>query len=151
MLNIYYIIYIPGLFKIINRCIKKDGGINLKGYIVNIEEKTLENEYFREVLFTSVHSQLVVMALAPGEEIGMEVHPEHDQFIRFESGQGLVIMDGEESAVSDGFAVVIPAGTMHNVINTSTEVMKLYTIYSPPEHPEGTIHKTKADALEAHH
>lgn len=122
----------------------------MKGYVVNIEEKTAQNEYFRQVLFTATHSQLVVMALQPGEEIGMEVHPEHDQFIRFEKGAGKVIMDGEESVVSDGYAVVIPAGTQHNVINTSPEVMKLYTIYTPPEHKDGTIHKTKQEAMAAH-
>lgn len=119
----------------------------MKGYVANIEEKTAQNEYFRQVLFTATHSQLVVMALAPGEEIGMEVHPDHDQFIRFEKGAGKVIMDGEESAVSDGYAVVIPAGTQHNVINTSAEVMKLYTIYTPPEHKDGTVHKTKQEAM----
>lgn len=123
----------------------------MKGYVGNIEEKTKQNEYFREVLFTAGKSQLVVMALQPGEEIGMEVHPEHDQFFRFESGSGKVIMDGEEFMVLDGFAVVIPAGVNHNVVNTSSVVMKLYTIYSPPEHKDGTVHKTKAEALAAHH
>lgn len=123
----------------------------MKGYVGNIEEKTQANEYFRQVLFTTSKSQLVVMALQPGEEIGMEVHPEHDQFIRFETGVGKVILDGEESVVSDGFAVVIPAGTEHNVINTSQEVMKLYTIYTPPEHKDGTIHKTKQEAIAEHH
>jgi mannose-6-phosphate isomerase-like protein (cupin superfamily) len=122
----------------------------MKGYIVNIEEKTQTNDYFRQVLFTTDKSQLVVMALQPGEEIGMEVHPEHDQFIRFEKGSGKMIMDGKESVVSDGFAVVIPAGTEHNVINTSSEVMKLYTIYTPPEHQDGTVHKTKQEAIERH-
>lgn len=123
----------------------------MKGYVTNIEEKTQANEYFRQVLFTTDRSQLVVMALRPGEEIGMEVHPEHDQFIRFEKGSGKVIMDGEESIVSDGYAVVIPAGTEHNVVNTSQEAMKLYTIYTPPEHKDGTIHKTKQEAMAAHH
>lgn len=123
----------------------------MKGYVTNIEERTQANEYFRQVLFTTGRSQLVVMALQPGEEIGMEVHPEHDQFIRFEKGSGKVIMDGEESIISDGYAVVIPAGTEHNVINTSQEVMKLYTIYTPPEHKDGTIHKTKQEAMTAHH
>lgn len=122
----------------------------MKGYVTNIEEKTAENGYFRQVLFTASHSQLVVMALLPGEEIGMEVHSEHDQFIRFESGSGEVTLDGEKSLVSDGFAVVIPAGTGHNVVNTSAEMMKLYTIYSPAEHKDGTVHRTKAEA-EAHH
>ncbi|MEK7611130.1 MAG: cupin domain-containing protein [Patescibacteria group bacterium] len=122
----------------------------MKGYVGNIEEKTLGNDYFREVLFTAPHSQLVVMALQPGEEIGMETHPEHDQFFRFESGHGEVVLDGEKSLVSNGFAVVIPAGTEHNVVNTGSEVMKLYTIYSPAEHKDGTVHRTMTEALAAH-
>ena len=122
----------------------------MKGYVVNIEEKTQQNEYFRQVLFTATKSQLVVMALPSGEEIGMEVHAEHDQFIRFESGNGKAVLDGEEYEVGDGYAVIIPAGTMHNVINTSDIVMKLYTIYSPAEHKDGTVHKTKAEAVAAH-
>jgi mannose-6-phosphate isomerase-like protein (cupin superfamily) len=121
---------------------------NMTGFIINIEEKSLQNGYFREVLFTTDKSQLVVMALKPGEEIGMEVHPEHDQFIRIESGKGKAIMNGEEHEISDGSAVVIPAGTQHNIINTSEVVMKLYTIYTPPEHKPGTIHKTKEEAKE---
>lgn len=120
----------------------------MTGYVINIEKKTLKNDYFREVLFTTEKSQLVVMALKPGEEIGMEVHPEHDQFIRIESGKGKAIMNGEEHEVMDGSAVVIPAGAQHNIINTSQEVMKLYTIYTPPEHKPGTIHKTKDEAKE---
>jgi len=123
----------------------------MTGFAINLEEKTQGNEFFREVLYTAPHSQLVVMALTPGEEIGMEVHAEHDQFIRFESGAGQVIMNGEISEVSDGWAVVIPAGAEHNVINTSGEMMKLYTVYTPAEHAPGTIHKTKAEALAAHH
>jgi len=122
----------------------------LKGFVANIEEKTLANTYFREVLYTGVHAQLVVMSLKPGEEIGMEVHPQVDQFFRFEKGQGKVIIDGEESEVKDGFSVIVPAGSQHNVINTSqTDDLKLYTVYSPPNHPDGTIHKTKADAMAA--
>jgi mannose-6-phosphate isomerase-like protein (cupin superfamily) len=120
----------------------------MTGYITNIEKKTLENNYFREVLFTTNKSQLVVMSLKPGEEIGMEVHPEHDQFIKIELGSGKTIMNGEENEISDGYAVVIPAGTQHNIINTSEVVMKLYTIYTPPEHKQGTIHKTKEEAVE---
>ncbi len=119
----------------------------MTGYVINIEKKTLENNYFREVLFTTDKSQLVVMALKPGEEIGMEIHPEHDQFIRIESGTGKVIMNGEEHELADGSAIVIPAGTQHNIINTSAIVMKLYTIYTPPEHKSGTVHKTKEEAL----
>ena len=120
----------------------------MTGYVINIEEKTLENNYFREVLFTTDKSQLVVMALKPGEEIGMEVHPEHDQFIRIEAGTGKAIMNGEEHEIFDGSAIVIPAGTQHNIINKSEIVMKLYTIYTPPEHKQGTIHKTKEKAKE---
>jgi len=115
----------------------------MTGYVINIEEKTLENNYFREVLFTTDKSQLVVMALKPGEEIGMEVHLEHDQFIRIESGKGKAVMNGEEHDISDGSAIVIPAGAQHNIINTSEVIMKLYTIYTPPEHKPGTIHQTK--------
>ncbi|MCJ7805410.1 cupin domain-containing protein [Patescibacteria group bacterium] len=119
----------------------------MTGYVGKIEELTLNNAYFRQILFTAPHSQLVLMSLKPGEEIGSEVHPNVDQFFRFEKGQGKVVLNGEESAVSDGYAVVVPAGTEHNVVNTSqTEELKLYTIYSPPNHPDGTIHKTKEEA-----
>ena len=119
------------------------------GYIDNIETKTLENPYFRQVLFTAPHSQLVVMTLQVGEEIGQETHADRDQFIRVETGQGEAILDGERHALSDGSAVVIPAGTEHNVVNTSaSEPLRLYTIYSPPEHPDGTINRTKQEALE---
>ncbi len=122
-------------------------------YITNIEEATLKNENFRKVLYTAPHSQLVVMSLRPGEEIGMEVHGDVDQFIRFEEGQGKVVLDGEETAVKADDAVVISAGTEHNVVNTSTsEKLRLYTIYTPPEHEDGTIHETKAEAdLAEHH
>ena len=125
----------------------------MKGYVVNIEEKTQNNNYFREVLFTTDKSQLVVMALQIGEEIGVEVHAEHDQFIRVESGVGKAIMDGVESDLADGSAVVIPAGVEHNIINTGETVMKLYTVYTPPEHADKTVHQTKAeaDAAEAEH
>jgi len=117
------------------------------GYLTNIEKKTLENTCFREVLFTGPHAQLVVMALRPGEDIGLEVHADVDQFIRVEAGHGTAVLDGKELALEDGSAVVIPAGTKHNVINTSAnETLKLYTIYSPPEHPDGTVHRTRAEA-----
>ncbi len=123
----------------------------MTGYITNIEEETLNNENFRKVLHTAENSQLVVMSLLPDEEIGSEVH-DLDQFIRIEAGEALVILDGDESRVKDDWAVVIPAGTLHNVINrSSTEKLKLYTIYSPPEHPAGTIHNTKAEADAAEH
>lgn len=127
-----------------------EGGEIMAGYKGKIEELTLNNSYFRQVLFTAPHSQLVLMALAPNEEIGMEVHPENDQFFRFESGEGKVIVAGEEHSVTDGDALVVPAGTEHNVINTSADKgLKLYTIYSPAHHPDGTVHKTKAEALAA--
>lgn len=118
----------------------------MNGYAENIEKLTLENENYRQVLFTGPQSQLVIMALLPGQEIGMEVHDEHDQFIRVEAGEGKAILDGEEVALEDGVAVVIPAGCEHNVVNTSeTEKMKLYTIYSPPEHPDGTLQAEKPE------
>jgi mannose-6-phosphate isomerase-like protein (cupin superfamily) len=124
----------------------------MKGYADNIEEKTRENGFFRQVIFTGKNCQLVLMSLKPGEEIGMEVHDKVDQFFRFETGQGKVIIDGEEHKVGDGSAVIVPQGSMHNVVNTSeTEELKLYTIYSPPNHPDGTVHKTKAEADAAEH
>ena len=117
----------------------------MSGFLINIERATLENDNFRRVLNTSKHSQLVVMSLLPGEEIGAEVH-NLDQFIRIESGRGKVILGGKEHNVEDDWAIVIPAGVEHNVVNTSSsEMMKLYSIYSPPEHPDGTVHPTKAD------
>jgi len=119
----------------------------MKGFVKNIEQETLDNNNFRKVLYTSQHGQVVVMSLLPNEEIGMEVHEYTDQFFRVDSGEGKVIMDGEESIISDGFAVVVPAGTMHNVINTSGDKpLKLYTIYMPPHHVDGTMHATKAVA-----
>jgi mannose-6-phosphate isomerase-like protein (cupin superfamily) len=121
----------------------------MSGYSINIEEKTLAGNNFREVLHTTARSQLVIMTLQPGEEIGMEHHEGHDQFIRVEAGEGVAILDGEEHRLEDGVAVVIPAGTEHNVINTSqTEPMRLYTLYTPPEHPDGIVHATKAEADE---
>ncbi|MBI5598887.1 MAG: cupin domain-containing protein [Deltaproteobacteria bacterium] len=119
----------------------------MPGYIVDIEKKSLSNAYFREVLFTGPKSQLVVMSLVPGEDIGMETHDETDQFIRVEAGKGKAVIDGMEHALEDGSAVVIPAGSRHNIVNTSrTEPLKLYSIYSPPEHPDKTVHKNKAEA-----
>ena len=125
----------------------------MTGYVGSIEKATLNNSYFRQVLFTAKHSQLVVMCLQPGEEIGNEVHPASDQFFRIEAGDAKFVFNGtEEHLVHDGDAVVVPAGTYHNVINTSsTKPLKLYTIYSPAQHPEGTVHKTKAEAEAAEH
>jgi len=118
------------------------------GYVGPIENQTLENTFFRRVLYTGPHAQLVLMCLAPGEEIGDEVHPKVDQFFRIEQGQAkFVFNEAEQHLVRDGDAVVVPAGTWHNVINTSqTTPLKLYTVYSPPNHPDGTVHKTKAEA-----
>jgi mannose-6-phosphate isomerase-like protein (cupin superfamily) len=117
-------------------------------YVGNLEKLSLENNFFRQVLFTSTHSQLVLMCLKANENIGMETHTDVDQFIRVEKGTGKAMLNGIESDLSDGFAVVIPAGTEHDIINTSaTEVMKLYTVYTPAEHPDGTIDKTKEDAV----
>lgn len=119
----------------------------MKGYVTDIETDTLENQDFRRVLYTGKNSQLVLMSLRPKEEIGEETHT-LDQFIRVEAGDGVAILDGVKHPISDGSAIVIPAGTKHNVINNSdTEELKLYTVYSPPEHRDRTIHKTKADAL----
>jgi mannose-6-phosphate isomerase-like protein (cupin superfamily) len=120
----------------------------MTGYVGPIERLTEKNKYFREVLFTGKYAQLVVMSLKPGEEIGSEVHPKVDQFFRVEVGQARFIFKGSEvHNVKTGDAVIVPAGTWHNVINTSKkENLKLYTLYSPPNHPKGTIHKTKAEA-----
>jgi len=119
----------------------------MKGFKNNIESLTLANANFRQVLYSGPHSQLVLMSLRPDEEIGMEVHEENDQFFRFEKGTGQVIIDGNEYAVGDGDAVVVPAGAEHNVINaSSSEDLKLYTIYSPAHHKDGIVRATKADA-----
>jgi len=125
----------------------------MTGYVGPIEKTTEENDYFRRVLFTGKYSQLVVMCLQPSEEIGNEVHPNVDQFFRIEKGSAKFVFNGKEKhLVRAGGAVVVPAGTFHNVINTSkTRPLKLYTIYTPPQHPDGTIHKTKAEAEAAEH
>src|SRR4030043_3370 len=112
----------------------------MKGFNTNIEKATLDNDNFRKVLYTSKHSQLVLMSLDPGQEIGMEVHRDNDQFFRFESGQGKCIIDGNEYEVTDGSAVIVPAGAQHNIINVSdSERLKLYTIYSPAHHKDGIV------------
>ncbi|NLM30087.1 MAG: cupin domain-containing protein [Methanomicrobiales archaeon] len=119
-----------------------------KGFATNIEKDTVENTLFRKVLYTGKFSQLVLMCLKPGEEIGAEVHDDIDQFFRFEEGEGVVVIDGVEHAVEDGSAIIVPNGANHNVINTSkTELLKLYTIYSPPEHRDGVIHRTREEAM----
>lgn len=119
----------------------------MKGFYTNIEKDTLENTNFRKVLYTSSHSQLVLMSLRPNEEIGMETHPDNDQFFRFELGNGKVVIDGNEYDVSDGDAIVVPAGAEHNVVNVSANSeLKLYTIYSPAHHRDGIVRATKKDA-----
>ncbi len=117
-----------------------------KGYVDNIETVTLENENFRKVLYTGEFLQLVLMTIEPGGEIGEEVHEDHDQFFRIESGSGEVQIDGKSHAIEDDFAVIVPAGAKHNVLNTGKEPLKLYTIYGPPEHRDKVIRKTKESA-----
>lgn len=118
----------------------------MKGYTTNIERDTLENDHYRRVLYTGEHLQLVLMTLQPGEEIGLETHEEHDQFIRIEAGEGKAVLGGEDAPLADGDVVIIPAGVEHNVVNTSDDApLRLYTLYAPPEHPDGTLHRTKAD------
>jgi mannose-6-phosphate isomerase-like protein (cupin superfamily) len=119
----------------------------MKGFNSNIEQDTLDNDNFRKVLYTGKHSQLVVMTLVPGGEIGVETHKENDQFLRFEGGEGKVFIDDNEYEVSDGDAVIVPAGAKHNVVNVSdSEKLQLYTIYSPPHHKDGIVRKTKEEA-----
>ena len=122
----------------------------MKGYCDNIERLTVENEDFRRVLYTGKHLQLVLMTLKPGEEIGSEVHEDRDQFFRIDEGAGTVDIDGVANAVEDGSAVIVPAGARHNVRNTGSAPLKLYTLYGPPEHIDAIVHATKADA-EARH
>ncbi|NYZ74110.1 cupin domain-containing protein [Candidatus Micrarchaeota archaeon] len=119
----------------------------MKGYVVKLEQGTKKNSDFRRVLYTGKHSQLVLMSLRPGEEIGSEVHEHIDQFFRFDEGEGKVVIDGVEHNVKDGDGVIVPAGAMHNVVNTSKKTdLRLYTIYSPPEHIDKTVRHTKKDA-----
>jgi mannose-6-phosphate isomerase-like protein (cupin superfamily) len=123
----------------------------VKGYCDNIEKRTVENEDFRRVLYTANNLQLVLMTLPPGCDIGEEVHPDRDQFFRIEEGSGVVKIDGVESRVEDDFAVIVPAGARHNVINTGSAPLRLYTIYGPPEHKDGIVQSTKAEAEARHH
>jgi mannose-6-phosphate isomerase-like protein (cupin superfamily) len=126
-------------------------------WVGDIEQETLGNDTFRTVVFTGEHTQLTVMSIEPGDDIGGEVHDGHDQFIRIESGSARVELGGSEEKparvqdVADDWAVIIPSGTWHNVVNTGDEPLKLYSLYSPPEHPDGTVHRTKADAEAAEH
>lgn len=117
----------------------------MKGFIDDIERLALDNEAFRRVLYTAKHCQLVVMALKPGEEIGAEVHT-LDQFFRVEEGTGEAVLDGVRTAINEGFAVVVPAGAKHNIINTGTAPLKLYTLYAPPNHRDGVVHRTREEA-----
>jgi mannose-6-phosphate isomerase-like protein (cupin superfamily) len=116
-------------------------------YCDNIEKLTIENVNFRRVLYTAPHSQLVLMSLLPGEEIGAETHHKVDQFFRFEAGEGKAVIDGKEYPLKDGTALLVPAGSEHNIINTGSKPMKLYTVYAPANHIDGRVHKTKADAI----
>lgn len=120
----------------------------MKGFVISLESETKKNGDFRRVLYTGKHSQLVLMSLKPGEEIGMETHSDVDQFFRFDDGEGKVIIDGVEHPVKNGTGVVVPAGAKHNVVNTSKQKeLKLYTIYSPPEHQDKVVRHTKTEAL----
>lgn len=118
----------------------------MKGFVEDIEKLTEENAHFRRVLYTGKHLQLVLMALRPGEEIGEEVHEEHDQFFRIEVGKGEVFIDGVRTKIKSDDAVIVPAGARHNVVNTGDKSLKLYTLYAPPEHRDGVVHVTKAEA-----
>lgn len=122
----------------------------MKGFVDDIEKLTEENDNFRKVLYTGKHMQLVLMTLQAGEEIGLEVHEGHDQFFRIEEGKGEVVIDGTTTKIEDDDAIIVPAGAEHNVVNTGNEPLRLYTIYSPPEHRDGVIHPTKADETEEH-
>ncbi len=121
----------------------------MHGFVQNIETLSLENEKFRHVIYTAPHCQLVLMALKPGEDIGVEIHAV-DQFFRIESGVGEVILNQKHSAIEGGTAIVVPAGTEHNIVNTGSRSMKLYTVYAPPHHKDGTVHFSKKDALNDH-
>jgi mannose-6-phosphate isomerase-like protein (cupin superfamily) len=122
----------------------------MKGYVDNIEQRTIENEDFRRVLYTGKHLQLVLMTLPPGCDIGEEVHEDRDQFFRIEQGEGEIRIDGVANRVEDDFAVIVPAGARHNVVNTGSVPLRLYTIYGPPEHRDKVVHKTKEDAERDH-
>jgi mannose-6-phosphate isomerase-like protein (cupin superfamily) len=123
----------------------------MKGFCDDIEKVTTANGDFRRVLYTGQNLQLVLMTLQPGDEIGSEVHEDRDQFFRFEEGEGVVVIDGKENAVGDGTGVIVPAGARHNVINRGSTPLKLYTLYGPPEHKDGVVQATKAEADARHH
>jgi len=125
---------------------RKSGARTMKGFVADIEELTEENSDFRRVLYTGKTLQLVLMAIQPGEEIGEETHDDRDQFFRVEKGKGEVWIDGNRSKIKSDDAIVVPAGARHNIVNTGEKPLRLYTLYAPPEHRDGTVHKTKADA-----
>jgi mannose-6-phosphate isomerase-like protein (cupin superfamily) len=139
------------------RTFRREKGAEMLGWIGDIEQETLENTTFRTVVFTGEHTQLTVMSIEPGDDIGREVHPEHDQFLRVEGGAARVELSRTEEAVEEthdvaaDWAIIVPAGVWHNVVNTGDGPLKVYSLYSPPEHPDGTVHQTKADALAAEH
>jgi mannose-6-phosphate isomerase-like protein (cupin superfamily) len=122
----------------------------MQGFVANIEDLTEGNEDFRRVLYTGANLQLVLMAIQPGEEIGAEVHEDRDQFFRVEKGHGEVSIDGNVTQVKSDDAIIVPAGARHNIVNTGEKPLRLYTLYAPPEHRDGTVHATKADADAAH-
>ena len=121
----------------------------MKGYVADIESLTEENGDFRRVLYTGKHLQLVLMTIAPGSEIGEEVHRDHDQFFRIEDGRGEVVIDGHRAKIKDDYAIIVPAGARHNVVNTGDKPLRLYTLYAPPQHRDGTVRATRADAAAA--
>ena len=121
----------------------------MTGFIGNIEDRTEWNQDFRRVLFTGAQMQIVLMAVGPGDELGEEVHPDTDQFFRIEEGKGEIWIEGERTPVEEDMAIVVPAGARHNLKNTGHKALKLYTVYAPPQHPDGTVHRTRADALAA--
>jgi mannose-6-phosphate isomerase-like protein (cupin superfamily) len=141
----YFVVVLFGMLLIISCKESSNKGVAMKGYVQNIESITVKNEEFRQVLYTAKNCQLVVMALKPKEEIGAEVH-KLDQFFRLEEGTGEAILNGVHTKISAGFAMLVPAGMNHNIINTSGVPLKLYTIYSPPNHRDGVVHHTRADA-----
>ncbi|MGA9837596.1 MAG: cupin domain-containing protein [Gemmatimonadaceae bacterium] len=121
----------------------------MTAYIVDIEDRTEGNRDFRHVLYTGPHLQLVLMSLQPGEELGAEIHPHTDQFFRVEEGKGMALIDGRETPIKSDSAIVVPAGARHNIRNTGAKPLQFYTLYAPPQHPDGTVHHTKADAERA--
>ena len=118
----------------------------MKGFITDIEDRTEDNDAFRRVLYTGPHVQLVVMSIEPGDEIGEEVHEHTDQFFRVEQGKGEIVMDGRATGIESDMAMLVPAGTRHNIRNTGHRALKLYTLYAPPQHEPGTVHRTRAEA-----